>query len=92
MYTKYRERGLLIIGLSIDRKLEDARGFVVAAGTKYPTFMADDSVIEAYGLRFVPYHVFIDKKGVVREKEVGFHEDKKGEIEKRIVELLEEGG
>ncbi len=92
MYSRYRKEGLLIVGLSIDRELELARGFVEAAGTKYPTFLADDSVIEAYELKYVPYHVYIDRKGQVVEREVGFHEDKKAEIEERIVKLLKEGG
>lgn len=90
MYSKYEKQGLLIIGLSIDRDLEDARKFVEAAGTKYPTYLAKDSVTDAYGLEFVPYHVYIDRKGQVRDKEVGFYEDKKSEIEGKIVELLKE--
>lgn len=90
MYNRYKKEGLLIIGLSVDRNPGDARAFVSAAGTKYPTFLADESVMDAYGLEYVPYHVFIDRTGEIRGKEIGFYENKKKEIEKKIVELLEE--
>lgn len=92
MYSKYKGRGLLIIGLSVDKDIEAARTFMSAAGTSYPTFLADNVIMDTYGLKFVPYHVYIDKRGGVREAEVGFYEDKKAEIEKKIVELLEESG
>lgn len=92
MYTKYKRQGLLIIGLSIDEDHDDARFLMTAAGTKYPTFMADDMVQDAYGLRFVPYYVYIDREGKVRGEDVGFYEDKKNEIENKIVELLKESG
>lgn len=91
MYSKYKKQGLLIIGLSVDRDIEDARSFLSWTGTKHPAYLADDGIMDAYRLEFVPYLVYIDRNGEARYREVGFHEDKKGEIEKKIVELLKEG-
>ncbi|HHT9133745.1 MAG TPA: TlpA family protein disulfide reductase [Candidatus Avalokitesvara rifleensis] len=90
MYSKYKGRGLLIIGLSVDKDIEAARKLMSAAGTSYPTFLADNTIMNAYGVKFVPYHIYIDRKGRIKERETGFYEDKRSEIEKEIVELLGE--
>ena len=90
MYSKYKRRGLLIIGLSVDKDLEAARKLMSAAGTSYPTFLADNTIMNAYGVRLVPYHIYIDRKGRIKKREMGFYEDKRSEIEKEIVKLLGE--
>ena len=90
MYRKYKGRGLLVIGLSVDEDYEDAWEFVLLTGIRYPTFMANKSILDAFGVKSVPYHVYIDRKGGIRGQDVGFYSDKKKEIEKRIIELLKE--
>ncbi|MCP4363756.1 MAG: tetratricopeptide repeat protein [Planctomycetes bacterium] len=92
LYNKYNEQGLLVIGLFADKDQGDARTFLSAAGTKYPTFVADDTIMEAYSLKRVPYYVYIDRNGEVRGKDVGFFEDQRGIIEGKVIELLEESG
>jgi tetratricopeptide (TPR) repeat protein len=92
LYNKYNEQGLLVIGLFADKDQGDARTFLSAAGTKYPTFVADDTIMEAYSLKRVPYYVYIDRNGEVRGKDVGFFEDQRGIIEGKVIELLGESG
>ena len=92
LYNKYNKQGLLVIGLFANKDQEDARTFLSAAGTKYPTFVADDTIMEAYNLKRVPYYVYIDRNGEVRGRDVGFFEDQKGIIEGKVIELLEESG
>ncbi len=92
MYSKYRKKGLLIIGLSADDDMDDAREFARVTGVRYPTFVADDDIMKTYGLQYVPYYVYIDKKGKARYREAGFYNDKKKEIEEKIVKLLKRSG
>lgn len=92
MYSKYREKGLLIIGLFADDDVDDAWGFARVTGVRYPTFIADGDIMEKYGLQYVPYHVYIDKKGKARYREAGFYNDRKKEIEEKIVKLLKRSG
>ena len=85
MYAKYRGRGLEIIALSTEGDLETVESFSKETGMKYPTFLAGEDVINAYGVKFVPLVIIIGKDGIERYRSVGYKEK---EIKGRVEELL----
>jgi peroxiredoxin len=66
--AKYKERGLAIIGISIDDTPNDIRVFADHYKVTYPLLVGDgrDEVTEAFGLKdAIPMSVFITAQGIV---------------------------
>lgn len=88
LQKKYADRGLVIVGLSVDRKgasvVED---FAKAKGVNYPLAMATPEIVEAFGgVEGIPTTFLIDRDGKIRHKKVGSMET--DDYEKLLVPLL----
>lgn len=76
LYKAYRERGLEIIGLSLDKGSPDrVRRFAVNMGIEYPIIMADEDVVKNYGISPIPTTYLIDRRGYISNKWVGFSQN-----------------
>ncbi|MCM8764568.1 MAG: TlpA family protein disulfide reductase [Candidatus Omnitrophica bacterium] len=88
-YNKYKDRGLVIIGVAVNSDIKDVKELVKQYNITYPVAMDDDSVSKAYGpITAVPTTFIIDKGGnlVPGGKKIGMF--KEGELEKFIEQLL----
>lgn len=65
VHEKYADKGVVIIGLSVDEDKNAVPGFLQNLGVNYPAYMADSSVARAFGISSIPFNVFINKKGNV---------------------------
>jgi thiol-disulfide isomerase/thioredoxin len=67
IYKKYRARGLVVVGVSVDKVQGDGvksvRPFAREFKVNYPILMADDALVEAMDLDNIPTTLFIDRKG-----------------------------
>jgi thiol-disulfide isomerase/thioredoxin len=67
IYKKYRSKGLMVLGVSVDKVQGDGvksvRPFAQEFKISYPILMADDEVVEALDLDNIPTTLFIDRKG-----------------------------
>jgi thiol-disulfide isomerase/thioredoxin len=67
IYRKYRSRGLVVLGVSVDKVQGDGvksvRPFAREFKVTYPILMADDSLVEAMDLDNIPTTLFINRKG-----------------------------
>src|SRR5579863_4112316 len=66
--AKYKDRGLAIVGISIDDSPSDIRAFADHYKVTYPLLVGDgrDEVAEAFGLKdAIPMSVFITSSGTV---------------------------
>ena len=66
LYDEYRERGVEIISLAIEKRAgpEQVKQFTESAGMKWPQFMTNDNAMRAFGYDgAVPLTVFLDKDG-----------------------------
>jgi len=72
-YKENKDRGLEILGLSVDRLSPDKLlAFVSKAGINYPIALADEAIIEAYEPgAYIPATIVVDGKGVIRFRQVG---------------------
>ncbi len=87
LYEKYKDRGLEIIGISLDVDPEDVKEYVKEIGINYTILMADNKVQKAFGgLLGLPTTFVIDRKGNIYKKYIGFTEKK--EFERAVAELL----
>jgi thiol-disulfide isomerase/thioredoxin len=74
LQTRYREQGLIVIGLSVDdAPAKNVRHFADRLGVDFRLAMADEKVLEQYGpIRAIPTTVFINRKGEVVRRVVGY--------------------
>lgn len=88
LHKKYAERGLVILGLSLD-ELEpvEVKRFGETMKVSYPLIMADAEVAEAFGgIQGLPTAFLIDREGNIRHVKVGLSD--MAAYEKLIVSLL----
>ncbi|HZP60950.1 MAG TPA: TlpA disulfide reductase family protein [Opitutaceae bacterium] len=73
LQEKYKGKGLVIIGVSVDQDGPAVvKKFVADFHMNYPVVMADDSVVQAYGNPdAIPTTFIIDRAGKIRDKKVG---------------------
>jgi peroxiredoxin len=82
LYQRYRDRGLLVLGISVDgpESIALVRVEVAKLGLTFPILLDHDTrVLSLYNARgTAPYRVLIDKQGSVMESREGYAP---GEIE-----------
>jgi len=88
VHRKYRERGLELIGISLDTDTrETLPGFIASNRIEYRILFGDLSTTRAYGgVTTIPTTFFIGKDGVIRNIHVGFI-DREG-FEQEVRKLL----
>ncbi|HVU17005.1 MAG TPA: TlpA disulfide reductase family protein [Candidatus Didemnitutus sp.] len=88
LQNKYRDRGLVIVGLSVDQGgPEEVRRFAEKNGITYTLAMADDATVKAFGeFDAFPTTFLIDRDGNIRHRKVGIMS--KDDYEKLIESLL----
>ena len=89
LHDKYSEKGLTVVGLSVDRDLEKVPPFARRLGVTYPIFVIgpNHAIDKAYAPRWgVPATVVIRRDGRICRRESGALSEPN--FEKRLVELL----
>ena len=73
LQKKYRDAGLVIIGVSVDRQgLGVVRKFIADQHVDYQIVMADDDIQTAFGgMDAIPTTFIIDRAGNIRDRKVG---------------------
>jgi len=71
-WQKYRERGVVLVGVNIQDKEDPARRFLKQFGHTFPNAPDPAGRVSVdYGVYGVPETFFIDRRGRVRNKHVG---------------------
>jgi peroxiredoxin len=89
LYAKYKSRGLVVVGLSVDDTIEQLRPFVAQFKMNYPVLLGldNDAIQEAYGPVWgLPTTFIIDRGGKICQKHMGL--TAKEQFEKTILGLL----
>ena len=72
----YAEKGVQVIGLSLDDQSSDVKSFIKEAKFNYPIVMADQKVQVAYGtISAIPTTFILDQKHTLVDKAVGFRDE-----------------
>ncbi len=88
LYGKYRERGLVILGISVDHNPGAVLpAFIERHKVNYPILLDDGKVAGDYGgITGIPTTFLIDREGMIRGRHVGYRP--KRVFEEAIKELL----
>jgi peroxiredoxin len=74
LYSKYRDQGLVIVGLSLDAGgAKDVAPFAEEHKINYPMLIGNDEVAKAYGgVSAIPTTFVIDRQGKIVKRFIGF--------------------
>jgi len=93
LYEANRERGLEIIGLSLDKgSPARVRKFALNMGIQYTIIMADDDLVKRYGISPIPTTYLIDREGYITNKWVGFSQNLMSKVTAETERLLSQRG
>jgi thiol-disulfide isomerase/thioredoxin len=72
-YKKYKNKGLVIIGIALDTAGWSAvTPFVEESKMNYPVVLANQKVVENYGgVEAIPTTFIVDKKGYIADQQIG---------------------
>ena len=75
LYTRYKEKGVEIIGVSLDTTgPEGVQKFIEEFAVNYPVVMADEEIVKAYGgIRAIPTTFLVNPKGRIVKRYIGMH-------------------
>ncbi len=91
LYRTYRERGLEILGINLDRgDVGSVLAFTEMMKITYPVLIGTPEVVKSYGVNPIPASFLIDRRGNIRFKVVGFNEAIQERIVREIENLLKE--
>ncbi len=75
LYGRYRDRGLVVIGVSVDDRPADVEAFIRVTPIKYPSGMMNPQVGKVLGNpEAVPTSLLVDRTGRLRRKFLGYVE------------------
>ncbi|MHC4325873.1 MAG: HEAT repeat domain-containing protein, partial [Planctomycetota bacterium] len=87
LHKKYKEQGLVIIGMNNERNHDKVRAFAKEQ-MSYIVLLDADEQFKAYGIRGIPAAFYIDREGRIRYREVGYGPGAEIEVERKVNELL----
>ncbi|MFQ6083532.1 MAG: peroxiredoxin family protein [Candidatus Aminicenantia bacterium] len=92
LYNKYKQQGLVIIGISLDREgTKVLIPFIKKYGINYPILLGNKEVVKAYGgIRGIPTTFIIDQRGKIRNKHIGVPPNFKEVFKNEFLSLKEE--
>ncbi|HKZ72761.1 MAG TPA: TlpA disulfide reductase family protein [Steroidobacteraceae bacterium] len=93
MQAKYADRGLVIIGVNVDKSRGDAEQFLAAVPARFEIVYDPDGRLPAkFGVAAMPSSYVFDRSGKVVARHLGFQNARRAEYEKVLRELLHADG
>ena len=71
LYRRYRERGLVVIGIAADSDPALVAKFAKKLKITYP-LLINGMDVQRYGIEGLPTTILVDRNGVIRKRVVGF--------------------
>lgn len=71
-YSKYKDKGVVVLGISLDDPAETLRAYAPKKNMNYPLLLWDDKFDESYGpILGVPITFFIGRDGTITRRHFG---------------------
>jgi peroxiredoxin len=93
LYDKYQGKGLVVLGISADRKKEAALKIVKQTGITYPVLLDTTGgvFIKHYTVIALPTTIVIDGNGFIKERVIGRIDFSSAAFEKKIDNHIQRG-
>jgi cytochrome c biogenesis protein CcmG, thiol:disulfide interchange protein DsbE len=90
LYSQYRERGLTVVGVSQDQRVDNARQFASRHRLSFPVlFDEGHAIANRYQPPRMPTAYVIDRGGIVRHVHAGYRSADAGRLESEVRALLD---
>ena len=91
IYTEYKGKGFEILAINIEPDAqEEIRDFIKELRLTFPVLLDSNmKVTRKYRLIGLPVSMLIDRQGIIRSKEIGYHDWTDKESRKRVESLLQ---
>jgi cytochrome c biogenesis protein CcmG, thiol:disulfide interchange protein DsbE len=90
MHEKLGAKGLKVVGISVDKKQEEAKQFLTETPAKFAIgFDTLGDTPRAYGVKGMPTSLLIGPDGNVLFTHVSFKDSDKAEIEQKIIKAMQ---
>jgi cytochrome c biogenesis protein CcmG, thiol:disulfide interchange protein DsbE len=91
LYQRLRGKGLVIVGIGLDKDLKNLQKFLRATPLSFPVVHDAAGIIaNRYAPPKMPSSYIIDRKGLVRHVHAGFRASDKAALEREVKALLAE--
>jgi cytochrome c biogenesis protein CcmG, thiol:disulfide interchange protein DsbE len=91
LYKKLRDKGLVVIGVGLDKDVKNLQKFLRATPLSFPVVHDGAGVVaNRYAPPKMPSSYLIDRKGLVRHVHAGFRASDKAALERELKALLAE--
>ena len=87
LYTKYKDQGLVVLGANTETDYMKVKRFAQSR-ISYSVLLDGSTQSQEYDVKGIPCTFYIDRKGIVRHRSVGFAPGGETLIEEKIKELL----
>jgi cytochrome c biogenesis protein CcmG/thiol:disulfide interchange protein DsbE len=89
LHKKYGDKGLVVVGVSVDKDLAKAKEFVARNGVSFPIVHdAEHAVASRYAPAKMPSSFLVDKTGVIRFVHEGFQAGDAAALTSEVESLL----
>jgi thiol-disulfide isomerase/thioredoxin len=91
LYEKHKDDGLVVVGVSLDKKPDAVRDFVKRNNVPYPVAIGSDNPIvkDMGNISSLPTLILLDRKGAIQLKIIGFNAEIGARIEEQASKLLQ---
>ena len=91
MQKQYREQGLVVVGINLDKSRELSDDFLKKIPANFTlAYDPDGKMATAYRVKGMPSSYLIDRQGRIQKTHIGFREETIGDMESAIRALLEQ--
>ncbi len=92
LHRELAHRGLIVLAINLDEKLEDARAFLAKHPASF-ALAADPSgqCPRDFGVRGMPSSYLVDRQGMIRHVHLGFRAGEAEKLQALVEQLLTEG-
>mgnify|MGYP003877714903 FL=1 len=91
IHKKYKDKGLVVVGVSVDMSDRVVKKFVESKGLTYLILLDKDNLVsDLYNVFSIPTTIIIDKNGNIVTRKVGFNKSYERYYEETVKKLLEE--
>ncbi|MED1646629.1 thiol-disulfide oxidoreductase ResA [Brevibacillus agri] len=71
-YERFKEKGLVVIGINIGESPIVVKPFVQSVGATFPIWLESERIVtQLYRISPIPHTYFIDKDGIIRDQFIG---------------------
>jgi len=71
LYAQYLERGVVVVGISLDEQVKPVQEIVASKGMLWPQIHdADQSLVKLFNVKGTPTYYLIDREGKIVAKDI----------------------